>query len=70
MGRVKSQPPPVHDYDIRMRADGTVVLFTRYRGHNFEGWHTRETMEKLESMGVLSWDADGNPVVKEPAETR
>ena len=59
----KAFPPRVHDYDIRLKADGTPVLFTTYKGHNFEGWISQANMEKAESDGVLAWDASGQPVI-------
>lgn len=51
--------------DIRLRADGTPVLFTWYRGHAFEGWINEATLRRAEEDGVLSWDSEGNPVIDE-----
>lgn len=61
------------DYRIHMRKDGTLVLYTHYKGHNFDGWISLENFSKAESQGVLSWDASGNPVIRpellQPVET-
>lgn len=51
------------DYDIRMRPDGTVQLFTWYKNHAFDGWISNERFREAEADGVLSWDADGNPII-------
>ncbi len=41
------------------------VLFTRYRGHKFEGWLSQDVFARLEEDGVLVWDASGKPVIDE-----
>ncbi len=56
--------PRTHDYDIRMKSDGTVMLFTWYKGHTFDGWISQANFERAETDGVLAWDTDGSPVIK------
>lgn len=56
-------PKRYNDYRIRMGKDAQVTLYTRYRGHNFEGWIPAENFDRAEADGVLSWDAGGNPVI-------
>jgi hypothetical protein len=56
----------IHDYDIRLKADGTPILFTWYKGHAFDGWISEGNCQKAETDGVLSWAADGSPIVTIP----
>lgn len=65
--RSTRHPPLVHDYDIRWKDDGTVLLFSWYKGHAFEGWISQANFERAEADGVLSWDAEGNPIISAAA---
>jgi hypothetical protein len=51
------------DYDIRMRPDGSVLMFTWYKGHAWDGWIPNEAFRRAEEDGVLSWDSDGAPIL-------
>lgn len=68
---VESSAPSEHRYDIRW-PDGAdrPILFTRYRGHAFEGWISEEAFAKAEAEGLLRWDESGRPVVSDPEADR
>ncbi len=51
--------------DAAWNKDGTLAMFTWYRGRKFEGWLSQVNFTRLEEDGVLSWDVDGNPVIDE-----
>jgi hypothetical protein len=38
--------------------------YTRYKGHDFDGWISTEGFRRAEADGVLSWDESGNPVIR------
>lgn len=66
MARPKASVDPGQSrMDIALTADGRPVLFTWYRGHKFADWITQEGFARAEADGVLSWDAEGNPIIRE-----
>ncbi len=59
-------PPPKlrgEGMDLAWDADGTLIFFTWYRGHRFDGWLGQDVFTRMEEDGALVWDAAGNPVI-------
>lgn len=59
----RKEPSRNSDYRIQWGRNAEVILYTRYKGHNFAGWISIDGFERAEAQGVLTWDAQGNPVI-------